>query len=67
LRIKYSLATVDGNKVGLNVAEAEFVVMQAIIFPGINLLWTGCVLMFLGTFMAVRQRIKRDRSPADKG
>jgi len=59
LRIKYSLATVDGDKVGINVAEAEFVVMQAIIFPGINILWIGCVLMFLGTLMAVRQRVKR--------
>jgi cytochrome c-type biogenesis protein CcmF len=44
-------------KIGLNVAEAEFLVLQAIVFPGINILWIGCVLMFLGTFMAVRQRI----------
>lgn len=64
LRIKYSLATVDGNKLGINVAEAEFVVMQAIIFPGINILWIGCVLMFLGTFMAVWQRVKRKTSAA---
>ena len=59
LRTKYSLATVDGDKVGLNVAESEFLVMQAIVFPGINILWTGCVLLFLGTFMALRQRSKR--------
>ncbi|MBK9628712.1 MAG: hypothetical protein IPO56_13725 [Flavobacteriales bacterium] len=39
------------------MAEAEFLVLQAIVFPGINILWIGCVLMFLGTFMAVRQRI----------
>lgn len=63
LRIKYSLATVAGSKVGINVAEAEFVVMQAIIFPGINLLWTGCVLMFLGTLIAVRQRATRKSAP----
>ena len=46
-------------KIGLNVAEAEFLVLQAIVFPGINILWIGCVLLFLGTFMAVRQRVKK--------
>jgi len=45
--------------VGLNVAESEFLVMQAIVFPGINILWIGCVLLFLGTLMAVWQRVKR--------
>jgi cytochrome c-type biogenesis protein CcmF len=73
LRIKYGLASVDLNnapaieggrpagpvKVGMNVAEAEFVVMQAIMFPGINILWIGCVLLALGTGMAVWQRIRK--------
>ncbi len=72
LRIKYGLASVDlanapavegGRpagpiKVGMNVAEAEFVVMQAIVFPGINILWIGCVLLALGTGMAVWQRVR---------
>ena len=63
LRIKYGLATVEGTNVGLNVAEAEFLVMQAIVFPGINLLWIGCVLLALGSGMAVWQRL---RSSKDK-
>ncbi|MBP6573932.1 MAG: cytochrome c biogenesis protein CcsA [Flavobacteriales bacterium] len=42
--------------VGLSVSEREFMVMQAIVFPGINVLWIGCLLMFLGTLMAVRKR-----------
>jgi cytochrome c-type biogenesis protein CcmF len=46
-------------KIGLNVAESEFLVLQAIVFPGINILWIGCVLLFAGTFMAVWQRVKR--------
>lgn len=46
-------------KVGINVAESEFLVMQAIVFPGINILWIGCVLLFIGTFMAVWQRVRR--------
>ncbi|HNU56464.1 MAG TPA: cytochrome c biogenesis protein CcsA [Flavobacteriales bacterium] len=45
--------------IGLNVAESEFLVMQAIVFPGINILWIGCVLLFIGTFMAVWQRVRR--------
>jgi cytochrome c-type biogenesis protein CcmF len=36
----------------------EFVVMQAIEFPMINILWIGCVVMFLGTVMAIRHRIR---------
>lgn len=58
LRIKYSLATVSGDKVGLDVAEREFVVMQALVFPGINILWIGCVLLALGTGMAIWQRLR---------
>lgn len=37
----------------------EFIVMKAIIFPGINILWLGCIIMALGTFFAVYARIKR--------
>lgn len=40
--------------------KKDFVVMQAAIFPLINVLWVGCILMALGTFMAVRSRWKRD-------
>ncbi|MBK8498897.1 MAG: cytochrome c biogenesis protein CcsA [Flavobacteriales bacterium] len=63
LRIKYGLATVDGEKLGINVAEAEFVVMHAIVFPGINILWIGCILLALGTGLAVWQRIKGAKAP----
>ena len=38
--------------------RSDFIVMQAIVFPLINVLWLGCILMALGCFMAVRQRIK---------
>lgn len=60
LRIRYSLATNDGDQLGLDVAEREFVVMQALIFPGINILWIGCVLLALGTGMAVWQRLRNN-------
>jgi cytochrome c-type biogenesis protein CcmF len=58
LNVKFDLATVDGQRVGINVSEREFVILQAIVFPGINILWIGCILMALGTFVAVRQRMR---------
>lgn len=58
LNVKFDLASVKGNAVGLNVSEREFVIMQAIIFPGINILWIGCLLMAFGSIMAVRQRVR---------
>jgi len=64
LKQKYELASVEGRSVGLNVYDREFVVLQAIVFPGINILWTGCILMALGTFMAVRQRVSATRRKA---
>lgn len=39
----------------------EFIVMQAILFPMINILWIGCILMVVGTIVAVFQRVKLER------
>lgn len=44
-----------------NKPMTDFVVMQAIVFPFINILWIGCILMVLGTTIAIWQRIKRNR------
>lgn len=38
--------------------EKPFIVMKAIVFPLINLLWAGCLLMVIGTFWAVWQRLR---------
>ena len=38
--------------------DRDFIIMKAIIFPLINLLWLGCILMALGTGIAIWQRIK---------
>ncbi len=62
LKVKLDIASVKGDTIGINVYEHEFVILQAILFPGINILWIGCVLMALGTGMAVRSRIKRMRT-----
>lgn len=37
--------------------KKDFIIMKAIIFPQINILWTGCILMIIGTWIAIRKRI----------
>lgn len=66
LNVKFGLATVKGNRIGLNMSEREFVIMQAILFPGINILWIGVILMVLGTFHSVRHRVVLMRRGKDE-
>ena len=40
-------------------AGNDFIIMKAIVFPGINLLWIGCLLMVIGSGMAVVARVKK--------
>ncbi len=40
-------------------AKRDFIVMEAIVFPCINLLWTGCMIMIIGTALAIVQRLRR--------
>lgn len=39
----------------------DFIIMKAIIFPGINILWIGSLIMGIGTAIAVWTRIKIQR------
>jgi len=39
----------------------DFIVMQAMIFPCINILWIGCIIMGIGTFLAIVERIKKNK------
>jgi len=39
--------------------QKDFIVMEAYMFPFINILWLGCLVMALGTSLAVWQRIKQ--------
>ncbi len=41
-----------------NNLQKEFIVMKAIVFPGINVLWIGALVMVLGTMIAMWQRLK---------
>ena len=41
-----------------NEEEPEIIIIKAIIFPFINLLWIGCFAMAIGTVISIYQRIK---------
>ncbi|MGB4838877.1 MAG: cytochrome c biogenesis protein CcsA [Saprospiraceae bacterium] len=46
-------------KVASDVPRNDYLILQATIFPGINLFWTGCILMMLGLFMAAWFRYRQ--------
>lgn len=69
LGLQFDFNKIDPNtgKIELLIREKksnkrDFVIMKAIIFPGINILWIGCVMMILGTVLAVRHRIRVNQS-----
>lgn len=39
--------------------QKDFIVMEAYMFPYINILWLGCVVMVIGTALAIWQRLRR--------
>ncbi|MFM2190141.1 MAG: hypothetical protein RL491_527 [Bacteroidota bacterium] len=77
LGLKIAFVNIDpdnGNAI-ISIAEKkenkrEFIIMKAIIFPYINVLWVGCILLIIGSMMAVRKRFrdlrrqKKDQLPA---
>jgi cytochrome c-type biogenesis protein CcmF len=38
-------------------AKKEFIVLKAIVFPAINVLWLGCIIMIIGSLIAIYSRI----------
>ena len=37
----------------------DFIVMQAIVFPYINILWIGCIIMAIGTILSILERLRK--------
>jgi cytochrome c-type biogenesis protein CcmF len=71
LKINFSKINPETGKIDLEISEKknnkrEFIIMKAIIFPHINILWTGCILMALGSFMAIRKRFGDLKKAEDK-
>jgi cytochrome c-type biogenesis protein CcmF len=56
---------IDGfkQKIHLSIGETEpkkdFIVLSAIVFPGINLVWVGSIMMMFGLLIAMFLRIKQ--------
>lgn len=53
----------ESGKIELEVYEKnsnlkEFIILKAIVFPGINILWAGCIIMVIGTALAIRHRLR---------
>src|SRR5207248_9974265 len=70
LGLKFAFNKIDPGtgKIDILVQEKksnkkDFIIMKAIIFPGINILWTGCFFMIFGSVLAIRNRIKKMGAP----
>lgn len=64
LKLIFEKINPDNGKLDLVIAEKksnakEFIIMKAIVFPYINLLWLGAVLLIIGTLLAIRKRLQQ--------
>lgn len=71
LRVQFSELHPENNEATLLVDESkavfkDYIVLAAYTFPGINILWLGCIIMVIGTVMAIRNRIKEFRRSEQK-
>ncbi len=63
-KLKFRFTGVDAQtrKVTIRTYEkdnsGEFIIMKAIVFPWINLVWAGTIIMIIGFFLAIVKRIK---------
>ncbi|MEP7264253.1 MAG: cytochrome c biogenesis protein CcsA [Bacteroidota bacterium] len=61
LRFSFNNILPESGKIQIGLSEKknnsrEFIIMKAIIFPQINILWTGCLLMIIGTWITIIKR-----------
>ena len=52
---------------GVNTTQKEWVILEAVVKPYINILWTGTLIMVLGFGMAIRRRYVEFVKMRDKG
>ena len=63
LKFAFTKINTENGKIDITLMEKksankDFIILKAIIFPGINILWIGCVLMMIGTILAIIQRLR---------
>lgn len=55
----------NNKKITLSIKETEkptdFIIMKAIVFPYINLVWLGGIITFLGAFISMWRRMKENK------
>jgi cytochrome c-type biogenesis protein CcmF len=59
IKLDFAKINTENGKAEITIQEKrtnEFIIMKAIIFPYINLLWLGALLMILGCLLAIRKR-----------
>lgn len=66
LRFSFQKINPETHKMDFTVSESkrgsrDFIVLEAVVFPYINVLWFGCLIMVLGTVLSIRQRIKKSK------
>lgn len=63
MTIKFDKIFPDKGKIKLSVIErnkpVDFIIMKAIIFPYINVLWLGCFIMAIGFFISAAHRLRQ--------
>lgn len=66
LGLKFQFTKIDPHtgKVNISISEKktnkkEFVIMKAIVFPLINVLWIGAILLIIGNLVAIRERLNK--------
>lgn len=69
LRFRFEEANAEDKQVVLTSwyyqeEPEDFIIVKAIVFPFINLLWLGSILMGVGSFIAVYQRISQGKQAA---
>lgn len=61
LRIRFTGVNPNTGEINLQTAEldtsGDFIIMKAIVFPWINLVWAGTIIMIVGFLLAIWRRI----------
>jgi cytochrome c-type biogenesis protein CcmF len=63
LKFRFDKIDTETGQLQISIAEKktnskEFIILKAIEFPYINVLWIGCLLLIIGSSIAVSNRIK---------
>ncbi len=70
LRFKFTNVNPANGKITIEVGEkdtsGEFIIMKAIMFPWINLVWGGTIIMIVGFTLSIIKRLKKIKDEKEK-